>query len=88
MDKQIAFNSYKNSIKWLSYFSMAPTSVLIDTHHYNLYRLALIKHANEQAQAAFKEFRIKRELRKPFLQKLYEMFGRGLVTCRSSYFSQ
>lgn len=69
MDKQIAFNSYKNSIKWLSYFSMA-----------------LIKHIDEQAQAAFKEFRIKRELRKPFLQKLYEMKGRGLVTYRSSYF--
>ena len=82
MDKQIAFNSYKNSIKWLSYFSMAPISVLIDMHRYNLYRLALIK----QAQSTIKEFCIKRELRKPFLQKLYEMFGRGLVTYRSSDF--
>lgn len=86
MDKQITFNSYANSIKLLSYFSMAPRSVFINAHRYNLYRLALIKHANEQAQTAFKEFRIKRELRKPFLQKLYEMFGRGLVTYRSSYF--
>ena len=33
-----------------------------------------------------KEYCIKDELNKPFLQKLYEMKGRGLVTYRSSKF--
>ncbi len=35
---------------------------------------------NEQS----KDYCIRVELKKPFLQKLYEMFGRGLVTYRSS----
>ena len=43
----------------------------------------------EDINKQLKDYCIKVELKKPFLQKLYEMFGRGLVTYRSSYtFSQ
>lgn len=40
----------------------------------------------EDINERLKDYCIKVELKKPFLQKLYEMFGRGLVTYRSSKF--
>lgn len=45
----------------------------------------LIRKQFEDINERLKDYCIKIELKKPFLQKLYEMFGRGLVTYRSSY---
>lgn len=49
-------------------------------------RVELIRKQFEDINERLKDYCIKIELKKPFLQKLYEMFGRGLVTYRSSYF--
>ena len=49
-------------------------------------RIETLRKNFETINEQLKDFCIKDELKKPFLQKFYEMKGRGLVTCRSSYF--
>ena len=50
-------------------------------------RVELIRKQFLDLNEQLKVYCIRVELNKPFLQKLYEMFGRGLVTYRSSIFS-
>ena len=47
-------------------------------------RVELIRKEIMDFNKQVKEHCIKNQLNKPFLQQLYEMFGRGLVTYRSS----
>ena len=49
-------------------------------------RVELIRKQFLDLKEQLKAYCIRVELNKPFLQKLYEMFGRGLVTYRSSNF--
>ena len=50
-------------------------------------RVELIRKQYLDLNEQLKAYCIRVELNKPFLQKLYEMFGRGLVPYRSSNFS-
>lgn len=56
---------------------MANVSFVMAAHGYSLSRLASTATAIEQANEYRKKYEIKFELNKPFLQKLYEMSGRG-----------
>ena len=51
------------------------TSDTILTNRYNLARLSELTLARKIAEDNFKVYKIKMELKKPFLQKLYELKG-------------
>lgn len=58
--------------------SMMSCNLMLDIHRHDLARLALLSTMLKKEKILLKKYRIKLELRKPFLQKTYELFGKAV----------
>lgn len=78
MDKDLVYKITKYSMKHYPYMMMGMTMIAEQTRAYNLTRLAYLSAMCERNEKLLRRYGIKLELRKPFLQKTYELFGKAV----------
>lgn len=78
MDKDSVRKIIKYTMKHYPYMMIGMAMTAEQTRTYNLTRLAHLSAMYENSEKLLKKYRIKLELKKPYLQKTYELFGKAV----------
>ena len=78
MDKDSVRKIAKYCMKHYPYMMIGMSMTAEQIRTYNLTELAYLSAMYENSEKVLKKYRIKLELKKPYLQKTYELFGKAV----------
>lgn len=78
MDKDQVRKLTEYSMKYYPHMMIGMFMAVEQTREYDLRRLACLSAMCEHNEKLLRKYSIKLELRKPFLQKTYELFGKAV----------